>query len=85
MFENSDRKTWYGGFDEEEWTLRTLQQHVIDLEEINQENTKTGHKKAEFCFGRSALFYPTNFTAIDSMHNLYLGNVCLIYGLILNY
>ena len=80
-FPVSDRKTCYCGFDEEEWTLRTLEQHVIDVEEINKENTKTGRKKAESKYGirYSVLvdlpyFDPTDFTAIDSMHNLYLGS-----------
>ena len=46
-----DKKTYFNGFDEEEWTLHTLQQHVTDLKEVNKENTKTGCMKAESKYG----------------------------------
>jgi len=75
------RKLNFYGFDEEEWTLCTLQQHVTDLEKVNKENTKTGRMKAESKYGIRytvlldlPYFDPIDFTAIDSMHNLYLGS-----------
>ena len=96
-FPVSDRKTCYCGFDEEQWTLRTLEQHVIDVEEINKEYTKTGRKKAESKYGirYSVLvdlpyFDPTDFQTLLQFIVCIIstwdqGNICSIYGSILNY
>ena len=78
-----DKRTYYHGFNinTEEWTSRTLSQHVADLEEIKKEVTKTKIKEKESQYGirYSVLldlpyFDPVDFIAIDVMHNLYLGS-----------
>ena len=75
-----DKRTYYHGFNihTEEWTLRTLPQHVVNLEEINEEfiKTKINEKETQYGIHYSVLldlpyFDQVNFTAID---NLYLGS-----------
>ena len=74
-------RTDYSGYDRQEWTPHSLQQHLDSLEEVQQEVTKTGHqsKEAEKGVHYSVLidlpyFDPCKFVAIDSMHNLFLGS-----------
>ena len=72
--------TDYSGYNRQEWTPRTLQQHLDGLEAIRREVTMTGckSKEAEKGVRYSVLidlpyFDPCKFVAIDSMHNLFLG------------
>ena len=61
--------------------MRTREQHLANLEHIKKEVTKTGLQSAESMYGirYSVLlalpyFDPIQCTAIDSMHNLFLGS-----------
>lgn len=70
----------YSGFDRSNWVLRTGSVHRQQCEEIFKKTTKTGMRKVESKYGLhySVLlglpyFDPVRFTAIDTMHNLYLG------------
>ena len=70
----------YSGFDRENWTPRSCRLHRSHCQEILQETTKSGMRKMESKYGLrySVLldlpyFDPVRFTAIDTMHNLYLG------------
>ena len=72
--------TDYSGYNRQEWTSRTLQQHLDALEAVQGEVTKTGcqSKETEKGVRYSVLmdlpyFDPCKFVAIDNMHNLYLG------------
>ena len=80
-------RTDYSGFNREDWLPRTLEQHVTCIEKINKEVTKTGRQAAESQYGvrYSALldlpyFDPLDCTAIDSMHNLFLGTGKHVFG-----
>ena len=80
-------RTDHSGFNREDWLPRTLEQHVTCIEKINKEVTKTGCQAAESQYGvrYSALldlpyFDPLDCTAIDSMHNLFLGTGKHIFG-----
>ena len=70
----------YSGYNRQEWTARSLAQHLASLEAVQREVTKTGRqsKEAERGVCYSILidlpyFDPCKFVAIDSMHNLFLG------------
>ena len=70
----------YAGFDRENWVLRTAEQHHQQVDEIRTHVTKTAIRACESKYGVrfSALlalpyFDPITFTAIDVMHNLFLG------------
>ena len=70
----------YSGFDRENWTPRSCRLHHSHCQEILQATTKSGMRKMESKYGfrYSVLldlpyFDPVRFTAIDTMHNLYLG------------
>ena len=70
----------YSGFDRENWVLRTAQQHRQQVDEVCTHVTKTALRACESKYGVrfSALlslpyFDPITFTAIDVMHNLFLG------------
>lgn len=72
--------TNYSGYDRSTWTLRSCSMHRRHCEEILKETTKTGIRKMESKYGvrYSVLltlpyFDPVRFSAIDTMHNLYLG------------
>ena len=73
-------KTDYSGFDRENWTSRSCSLHRMHCQEISKETTKTGIRKMEAKYGlrysvllHLPYFDPVRFTAIDTMHNLYLG------------
>lgn len=70
----------FSGYDRDNWPLRTGQHHRHLVQEVLKETTKTGISAAESKHGvrYSALlslpyFDPVRFTAIDIMHNLFLG------------
>ncbi len=70
----------YSGFDRNNWDLRSVVQHREQSKEILKETTKTGMRKAESKYGlrysvllNLPYFDPVRFTALDIMHNLYLG------------
>ena len=70
----------YSGFDRNNWPLRTGQLHRQHVQEVLKETTKTGISAAESRHGvRYSIllslpyFDPVSFTAIDTMHNLFLG------------
>ena len=70
----------YSSFDRENWTPRSNELHRQQCEIIMKETTKTGMRKLESKYGMrySVLlslpyFNLVRFTAIDTMHNLYLG------------
>ena len=72
--------TDYSGFDRDNWAPRTLNMYRSNCREIIKESTKTGVRKMESKYGvrYSVLlslpyFDPIRFSAIDTMHNLYLG------------
>ena len=72
--------TDYSGYERQEWTPRSLQQHLEGVEAVLREVTKTGCKSKETEKGvrYSVLidlpyFDPCKFVAVDSMHNLFLG------------
>ena len=73
--------TDYSGFDMEDYTLRSQEQHRRDVANILNETTKTAQQRAESKYGLrySVLldlmyFDPIKFVSIDVMHNLYLGS-----------
>ena len=73
-------RTDFSGFDRENWPVRSREQHLRSLEEIKKERCKTHIQRAESQHGLrySVLlalpyFDPIQFTAIDTMHNLFLG------------
>jgi len=73
-------RTDYSGFDRENWESRTFEQHQRSVSNIIKQVTKTGIESAESKHGvhysillALPYFDPTRFTAIDSMHNLFLG------------
>ena len=77
---NFGERTNYSGFIPEEWEQRNLEQHHRGLSAISKAVTKSGINLAESQFGvRYSIllalpyFDPVTFTAIDSMHNLFLG------------
>ena len=70
----------YSGFDRENWPHRSGQLHRQHVQEVLKETTKTGISAAESKYGvrYSVLltlpyFDPVRYTAIDSMHNIFLG------------
>lgn len=70
----------YSGFDSENWVPRTLNVHCSNCKQIMKESTKTGMRKMESKYGvrfsvllTLPYFDPVCFSAIDTMHNLYLG------------
>lgn len=70
----------YSGFDRHNWVPRTAQEHRLQINELRTHVTKTAIQQAESKYGvrYSALlslpyFDPITFTAIDVMHNLFLG------------
>lgn len=72
--------TDYSGYDRETWHLRNCQSHREHCREILNECTKTGIKQMESKYGvRYSIllslpyFDPVRYTAIDIMHNLFLG------------
>lgn len=72
--------TDYSGYDRANWTPRSCIMHRRHCEEIMREVTKTGMRKVESHYGLRysvllglSYFDPVRFTAIDTMHNLYLG------------
>ena len=73
-------RTDYSGYNRENWSPRDLNDHRQRVEKVLKEVTKTGIQAAESKYGLrySALlslpyFDPIKFTAIDVMHNLFLG------------
>lgn len=82
--------TDYSGYDKDDWSLRSREQHLSDVKKTRNEVTKTGKKSAESKLGvrYSVLvalpyFDPIQFVAIDAMHNLFLvlESTHLKYGL----
>ena len=74
------KPTNFSGYDRNNWILRSKEQHHNCVEEIVKEVTKTGLQAAESAYGLrySVLLALPYFdliqcTAIDIMHNLYLG------------
>ena len=72
--------TDFSGFDHENWIQRSHEQHCRDVKKVLEEITKTGIQSAESHYGvrYSSLlnlpyFNAVTFTAIDIMHNLFLG------------
>lgn len=70
----------YSGYDRENWVLCTANQHRLHVAEVCTNVTKTSLQQAESKYGvrYSVLltlpyFDPIKFTAIDVMHNLFLG------------
>lgn len=73
-------QTDYSGYDRDRWTPRNSNMLRRQCEQIMRETTKTGLRKMESKYGlRYSIllslpyFGPILFTAIDTMHNLYLG------------
>ena len=73
-------RTDYSGYNRDEWVPRSLQQHKEDVIEVLKQTTKTAQQTAESQYGLrySALlqlpyFDPIEYTAIDIMHNMFLG------------
>ena len=80
--------TDYSGFDRDNWLPRTGSQHRLGCNEIFKETTKSGirSKKSEVGCRYSILlqlpyFDPVQNTAIDLMHNLYLGTGKYVFKL----
>ena len=80
--------TDYSRFKPEEWEQRNLEQHRRGLAAISKEVTKTGRMSAESQLGvRYSIllalpyFDPVTFTAIDCMHNLFLGTGKHVFSL----
>lgn len=74
------QNTDYSGYDREHWMKRTVDTHRQHVQLILKETTKTAIAAAESRFGArySVLlslpyFDPVQFTAIDVMHNIFLG------------
>jgi len=72
--------TNYAGYNREEWVERTLEQHISGVKDVLKETTKTGQKAKESQLGvrysvlmELPYFDPIQFTAIDTMHNIFLG------------
>ena len=77
----------YSVFDRNNWPLRTGQLHRQHVQEVLKETTKTGISAAESRYGvRYSIllslpyFDPVRFTAIDTMHNLFLGTGKRMFG-----
>lgn len=75
-----DSRCDYSGFDRENWVPRNVSDHRQRVENVCKQVTKTGIQAAESKYGvrYSVLlslpyFDPIKFTAIDVMHNLFLG------------
>lgn len=71
----------FSGYDRENWVMRDDEKHRRDVHKLLQEVTKSGLRSSESKFGLrySVLlglnyFDPIAFTAVDVMHNLYLGS-----------
>ena len=80
--------TDYSRFKPEEWEQRNLEQHRRGLAAISKEVTKTSRMSAESQLGvRYSIllalpyFDPVTFTAIDCMHNLFLGTGKHVFSL----
>lgn len=72
--------TDYSGFDRDNWVPRTSSDHRSHCQQVMNETTKSGIRKMESKYGvrfsvllSLPYFDPIRFTAIDTMHNLYLG------------
>ena len=70
----------YSGFDRENWQLRTMTDHHRRCEELQNETTKSGMRKAESWLGvrysvllRLPYVDAIRYTVVDVMHNLFLG------------
>ena len=74
-------RTDYSGFDRENWTMRTVEQHRKQLDHIATKCTKTTsiqEEQSKYGVKYSVLLSlpyldPIRFIAIDVMHNLFLG------------
>ena len=77
----------YGGFDRENWTIRTNDQHRLEMQEINtcssigdknELESKLGTRYS--VLGPSLPYYDSiRMSVIDPMHNLFQGNfICSI-------
>ena len=71
----------FSGYNRDRWTLRSEERHRRDVHQVLQEVTKSGisAKQSELGVRYSVLlelnyFDPIEFTAIDVMHNLFLGS-----------
>ena len=78
--ENGGTITDYSGFDRQTWEMRTCATHRELAKELMKEKTPTALHDAESKLGlRYSIllslpyFNPVRFTAIDPMHNLFLG------------
>ena len=73
-------RTDYSGFNRGEWVPHSLQQHTSGIREVLKQTTKTAQNSAESQYGvrysvllELPYFDPVECTAIDIMHNLFLG------------
>ena len=73
-------KTDFSGFDTDEWVPHSLQQHTSGIKEVSAQTTKTAKSAAESKCGvrysvllELSYFDPIEYTAVDVMHNLFLG------------
>ena len=80
QFSTNRERTDYSGYDRENWVLRTSVAHRQNVQKVLEEVTKTGIQTAESKYGlRYSIllslpyFDPVKHTAIDAMHNLFLG------------
>ena len=78
----------FSGVERENWLLRTEKSHRDDVKKVLEQVTKTGIEREESNVGArySVLlsldyFDPIDFTAIDVMHNLYLGTAKHLFEL----
>ena len=75
-----EQKLDYSGYNRDQWTLRTVDNHRHQCRELLKKNTHTSLQEAESKYGvRYSIlisfpyFNPIQFTVIDPMHNLFLG------------
>lgn len=85
---NVGQSSDFSGYDRENWTLRTGEMHRSSVQEVLKETTKAGITAAESRLGvrysillRLPYFDPVRFTAIDIMHNLFLGSGKNVFNL----
>ena len=71
----------YSGFDRSVWIKRDLNQHIENIQKINNSNTKTQRNTLESEYGcryscllELKYFNPSRMLIVDPMHNLYLGS-----------
>lgn len=50
-------KTDFSGFNREEWTLRSLQQHKSDVKEVLKQTTKTAQQKQNLSMAYAIQFF----------------------------